>query len=456
MTTPATPVLDTAGTVYPEFATIAGLRIRYAHSPRAGADTVLLLSPWPESLLAFRPIWDTLAAEFALLAIDLPGFGLSEGRPELMSPRTMGQFLIELNAHFGLTQPHAIAPDVASPSVLFAEALQPGTFRSLFIGSGACSFPLIVDGVLKQIIEAESLDMFRALDTDAIVLNSLSEIKAYYTLPDAIVADYLAAAADGRFVEAMNFVRAYKTDLPALAPQLPALHTPVHIVSGRHDPNVPVADAEALHRQLPNSTLTVLDCGHYTWEEEADTYARLALNWLRGGYQHRPYTAATETVIAIKHQAIKLQRRFEDVTAALESLLGRIDEASLALAATNPAQAEQQLARLGGYENLILFQIQDHGTLLRLRGAAHKAKQYVLGNPLIALQMTQHDLRAALYAPLRLLVYETTDQQVWAEYDLPSSLFGQFQNEAVTTVALGLDEKLRRLLHRADTPTDEQ
>jgi pimeloyl-ACP methyl ester carboxylesterase len=275
-----------AGTIRPEFTTIDGLRIRYATSPKVGAETVLLFSPWPESLLAFLPIWDMLAPEFSLIAVDLPGFGLSEGRPELLSPSAMGRFLIQLNAHLGLEKPHAIAPDVASPSVLFAEAIQASTFRSLFIGSGACSFPLIVSGVLQQIIEAESLDVFRTMDTEAIVLNSLSEIKPYVTLPEFVVADYLAAAADGRFVEAMNFVRAYKTDLPALSPQLPVLTTPVHIISGRRDPNVPVADAEALHKQLPNSALTVLECGHYTWEEEAETYGRLALDWLRGGYQN--------------------------------------------------------------------------------------------------------------------------------------------------------------------------
>ena len=156
-----------------------------------------------------------------------------------------------------------------------------------------------------------------------------------------------------------------------------------------------------------------------------------------------------ETTISVSHQAIAFQCSFEDFTAKLESLLGHLDPASLALVATAPQRAERELAAMGGYENLVLFEVRSHGELLQLLGAPKKAKQYEIGNPLTALKMTQHDLRAALYAPLRVLVYETDDQQLRVDYDLPSSLFGQFQNEAVTAVAQSLDTKLLNLLQHA-------
>jgi hypothetical protein len=35
-----------------ETTTIDGLSVRYAHARREGAETLLLLSPWPESLMA--------------------------------------------------------------------------------------------------------------------------------------------------------------------------------------------------------------------------------------------------------------------------------------------------------------------------------------------------------------------------------------------------------------------
>jgi hypothetical protein len=160
-----------------------------------------------------------------------------------------------------------------------------------------------------------------------------------------------------------------------------------------------------------------------------------------------------ETIISVSHQAIDLQRSFEDFTTALEGLLVHFDPASLDLTGSDLQRAEQQLAALGSYENLTLFGVQNHGALFHLLGAPKKAKQYAIGNPLIALQMTQHDLRAALYAPLRVLVYEAENHQVRAEYDLPSSLFGQFQNDAVKAVAQNLDAKLLKLLRHADSLT---
>ncbi len=88
----------------------------------------------------------------------------------------------------------------------------------------------------------------------------------------------------------------------------------------------------------------------------------------------------------------------------------------------------------------------DHGALLRLAGLNRKAIQYVVGNPLIALQMTQHDIRASLYAPLRLLLCEIEDGKTCLEYDKPSSLFGQFGNAEIAAVAAGLDRKLETLV----------
>ena len=104
---------------------------------------------------------------------------------------------------------------------------------------------------------------------------------------------------------------------------------------------------------------------------------------------------------------------------------------------------------MAGPSGFMLFGTNDHGTLLHLAGQKRKAVQYVVGNPLFALQMTQHDIRASLYAPLRVLIYEDGQGKTCVEYDRPSSLFGQFGNDRIAPTAAMLDKKLEALVAEA-------
>ena len=98
---------------------------------------------------------------------------------------------------------------------------------------------------------------------------------------------------------------------------------------------------------------------------------------------------------------------------------------------------------------LAIVSARDHGGLLRTAGLARRALQYEVGNPLTATRMTQHRLSAALYAPLRILLYENGAGRAVFEYDRPSSLFGQFGDERVTAVGRELDSSLERVLAHA-------
>jgi len=162
------------------------------------------------------------------------------------------------------------------------------------------------------------------------------------------------------------------------------------------------------------------------------------------------YIVITINKIAISHRVVTVKQDFEVFTGNLEKLLGRITKEDFDLVKSDPLNAEKHLSSLGGYQDLILFGIQDHGSLLNLKGKPRKARQYSIGNPLTALKMTNIDIRAALYAPLRILVYETKSKTVHVEYDLPSSLFGQLKNPGVTEVAKQLDDKLIKLIYHAD------
>ena len=90
--------MATTTTLQVQFRTVDGVRIRYADSGGSQVPVLLLTSPWPESVYAFAHMWTTLAEHARLFAVDLPGFGASERRDDLLSPRAMGGFLTRLIA----------------------------------------------------------------------------------------------------------------------------------------------------------------------------------------------------------------------------------------------------------------------------------------------------------------------------------------------------------------------
>jgi uncharacterized protein (DUF302 family) len=138
------------------------------------------------------------------------------------------------------------------------------------------------------------------------------------------------------------------------------------------------------------------------------------------------------------------------VTKVFQEQLGREPESNKALGAGIDAEKlRAQLKAAEGASGLMLFTEYNHGALLRLAGQKRRAIQYVVGNPLVALQMTQHDIRDSLYAPLRVLIYEDERGKTCVEYDKPSTLFGQFGNEKASEVARMLDRKLEELVRRS-------
>jgi len=152
--------------------------------------------------------------------------------------------------------------------------------------------------------------------------------------------------------------------------------------------------------------------------------------------------------ISIEHVTIASQKSFESVKAALERLVPRIDDGIFVL--LRDGEAERARREMEQAPTLSIFGFRDHGALLKIQGLQQKAIQYDIGNPLTASRMTEHQLSAALYAPIRVLLRESPDEGVVAfEYDRPASVFGQFDNADVNKVAQELDLHLQAVLQKA-------
>jgi uncharacterized protein (DUF302 family) len=160
-----------------------------------------------------------------------------------------------------------------------------------------------------------------------------------------------------------------------------------------------------------------------------------------------PDPVVTRQPTQIEHVKIESRKSFSEVKAALETIVPQLDARIFVLLQYGESdRARKELER--GPE-LSIFNSRDHGGLLQIAGQSRKAVQYAIGNPLTASRMTQHRLPASLYAPLRIVLYENEASHAVFEYDLPSSLFGQFDDDRVTAVARELDASLERVLVKA-------
>jgi pimeloyl-ACP methyl ester carboxylesterase len=261
-----------------------GLRVRFADTRADSGVTMLLLAPWPESLWAFRRIWKRLSTVGRVVAIDLPGFGHSDGRPDVIAPDACAEFLGRLIDEWGLGSPHIVGPDVGTAAALFLAAKNPDRLSSLTVGGGAVRFPIDAAGALKDVIEAPSLELVRQLDARTNISAAVESGAATDSEPD-VHEDYVSAYDLGRFAESERFVRHYPEQNQVLAGLLPTISTPTQIIAGRNDSLVPWSNNEYLHERLPHSEIHALDADHYAWEQAPAEYGRLIVDWVGGGYR---------------------------------------------------------------------------------------------------------------------------------------------------------------------------
>ncbi len=157
------------------------------------------------------------------------------------------------------------------------------------------------------------------------------------------------------------------------------------------------------------------------------------------------------TRITIEHIVVVSDRSYEQVIEALEVQLGpRADWENNVRVLITPNTSWEQAVRiveqqLGTSGFTILSKIEP-GALLRLAGKPTRAAQYALGNPLLAIQMIEHAPEAALYAPLRLAVYENRAGKAVVAYERFTSQLAQYPNPEIAPVAQLVEQKLEALV----------
>jgi uncharacterized protein (DUF302 family) len=159
--------------------------------------------------------------------------------------------------------------------------------------------------------------------------------------------------------------------------------------------------------------------------------------------------------IEVERFSVTSPKPFEAVVAALTAAVGKPDmvEFVQATRATRTLAELERIVQAGlGRTGLMMFMKLDHGAVLSKQTGLNTPRniRFVIGNPLIMMEMVKHVPDAGSYAPVTILVDERSDG-VHLSYDRMASFLASYGDAAALTVARNLDSKIESLIRGSAT-----
>lgn len=251
----------------------------------AGDDsrpTLVLLPGFPSDSRIYVRLMDRLAARWHLLAIDYPGFGLSEPLP---GPPTFDRLAEVTGAVIdaaGVGDYAVYVFDFGAP-VGFRVALQHGDRVRAVVSQNGNAYLDGLGPALEGIAAWWRHDPGAEAVADELV--SPAGIASLWAAgvrdpasvdPAQVDADAALMSRPGRAAAMKALLWDYQTN-PALYPRwqqwLRERRPAVLAVWGARDPLFVAAGAEAFRRDVPDAEVVLLDTGHFALTEEVDTVA---------------------------------------------------------------------------------------------------------------------------------------------------------------------------------------
>jgi uncharacterized protein (DUF302 family) len=162
------------------------------------------------------------------------------------------------------------------------------------------------------------------------------------------------------------------------------------------------------------------------------------------------------TPITIEHVVVASNQPYEKVIDAFEARLGPAEHweeilRPLLLSKASWELVTQTIEEHIGTSGLTFFFKSEQSPLLVLAGKTSRVTQYTIGNPLFATRMTMHMPEAALYAPLKVVIYADEEGKTFVAYDSFTSLLAQYQREEINQVAQVVAQELEALVAEVTT-----
>jgi len=276
------PVASLA-TAEDRFITVDNVRLRYREWGEATADrpSLLLIHGFGNSLQSFRELAPRLADCCHVIAIDMPGYGLSD-KPVNFDYHNgpQAKVLIAAAKEIGLQRVIYVGHSLGGAVALQAAVLDPNARGLVLLNPGIIrtGVPKIVQITLPP-LPRMSAKMFASRDFRG---NFLKQSYADPSIVTEKVIDdvMLGARAEGYMAGMTSLMKQYREgEEIALAPQV---KVPTLIPWGDRDKNKPLSEADELQAMIPGSRLVhFANAGHYVHEESAEGVAQAIKLWLQ-------------------------------------------------------------------------------------------------------------------------------------------------------------------------------
>lgn len=267
--------------IEPEYMNVDGLKVRFATDRQSGKPTVLFLSPLPQSILCYDAVWSQLSGEADLIAVDLPGFGGSEGQSEHMTFAKQSAFLERFIELMGLTDVHIIAPDVAMPVALHYTIYRNHKAKSLMIGDGPGIFPSHDGSLIRKITKSGFWRFMVRLNGAKTFIAGATQLGYLHYSPKAAEMDDYVRSYAGRIGQVTKYFKHYAVGCQDLTDKIETLTVPVQVFWGDEDGFLSAKNAAELDRRLLNSHVHIFEnCGHFCYQDKSDEFASLVRRWI--------------------------------------------------------------------------------------------------------------------------------------------------------------------------------
>ncbi len=269
-----------------DYLDLDGLRLHYMAA--GDGEPVVLLHGWPTSSFLWRKVMPPIAENNRVIALDLPGFGLSDKPLDVSySFRYYERVLDRAFDALGIEDTGLAVHDLGGPLGVYWACRRPERLRRL--------------ALLNTLIYPE----FSWAVVLFVAACRLPLLRSYMASPRGLRFAMRFGVADRRRLsdEAIHGVQAPFADRDArkallkaggnlspkgfreIADKLPSLEVPVRIIYGERDRILPDV-AETMRRvqqDLPQAEVTALaDCGHFLQEERPEEIGRLLADFFSG------------------------------------------------------------------------------------------------------------------------------------------------------------------------------